>query len=105
MQDFHTWRTSHVEHRLWADLVSLCRQVVVHEGYIDSEKLDIQDATDIMRHLHDILLRMVLKMLDYDGEYLPVAARVRKYRPLTWVTPTTPVGRTWLLGCPGGGLA
>jgi hypothetical protein len=70
-------------------ILSYYRGVTMHKGYFDFQK-DLYLRKDIPRvrsHLHDILLRIVLKMLCYDGNYqspisyLPV--------PVDWVKPTT----------------
>jgi hypothetical protein len=57
--------------RDWCDVLSHYRGVVIHSSYFDFENglFDFFNVAKINAHLHDILLRVVFKMLCYDGTY------------------------------------
>lgn len=57
--------------REWCDVLSHYRGVVIHSSYFDFESglYDFFEVVKIRAHLHDILLRMVFKMLCYSGTY------------------------------------
>jgi len=45
-----------------------------------------------MNHLHDLLLRVLLKKVGYDGAYQSPIPPVMQRPSVDWVTPTTPAG-------------
>ena len=55
----------------WHQVLSYYRGIVIHEGYFNFREkgYDHYDVVRIWKHLHDILIRIVLKMLCYDGTY------------------------------------
>jgi hypothetical protein len=58
--------------REWISILNDYRGKPMHPGYFDFEnKYDVEDVSIIARHLHDILIRIVLKELKYDGYYRP----------------------------------
>ena len=61
----------------------------MHKSYFDflSGKHDIEDLWRIMNHLHDILVRIILKTLDYDGQYQPTVINMTDSKPVDWVKP------------------
>jgi hypothetical protein len=50
-----------------------------------------------MNHLHDLLLRVLLKTVGYDGPYQSPIPPLMQRRSVDWVTPATAAG---LLGYP-----
>lgn len=57
--------------RDWCDILSYYRGAVIHSSYFDFEsgQYDFFEVVKICAHLHDILLRVVFKMLCYTGTY------------------------------------
>jgi hypothetical protein len=74
----------------WYGVLSHYRGVVMHSSYFDFERglYDFRDVTTIRSHLHDILIRIVLKMLCYDGTYQKAIQGSRGRYPLDWVNPS-----------------
>jgi hypothetical protein len=75
--------------RPWCGVLSHYRGVVMHSSYFDFERgiYDFQDVATIKNHLHDILIRIVLKMLCYDGTYQKAINGWRGRYSLDWVNP------------------
>jgi len=65
--------------------------MVVHEGYfpIGAGKCSRQEGFRLVNHLHDVLVRILLKMIGYQGTYVPTVARVAAQKVVDWVTPNT----------------
>jgi hypothetical protein len=61
----------------------------MHSSYFDFERglHDFQDVATIRSHLHDILIRIVLKMLYYDGTYQKAIPGPKGRYELNWVNP------------------
>jgi hypothetical protein len=74
--------------RKWSKVLAAYRGRVMHRGYlgIGDEGFDARRAVVVSRHLQDILLRIVLKKLGYDGEYQPALHSMKAHFPLDWVT-------------------
>ena len=74
----------------WAQLVSWCRGAVIHEGFLDVYGAhDEAEIDDLVLHTHDLLLRVVLKLIGYEGTYQPPTSMSLDSRTLDWVTPDT----------------
>jgi hypothetical protein len=43
----------------------------------------------VIQHLHDILARIILILLEYDGKYQPTVLDVATEQPVDWVKPNT----------------
>lgn len=77
----------------WIKLYNKCRNQVIHESYFSSE-FTLQEYIPLWIHLQDLLIRIVLKQLNYDGEY-------RKFIPpredssVDWVDSNTPLEGLW----------
>jgi hypothetical protein len=80
------------DRRDWLSLLSYYRGLVIHDGYIDFDRNQDarDDASALLDHLHDMLLRIMLKRLDYDGDYQPTVIKMNTKSGLDWVTPETP---------------
>lgn len=77
--------------RKWSKWLSDCRGAPMHGGYFDiaGGVHDSQFLWQTTQHLLDILLRIVLKALQYEGTYQPSASRTLDAQPLAWVRPET----------------
>jgi hypothetical protein len=75
----------------WAGALSYYRGIPVHEGYFDTVQKghDIEEAIQVMNHLRDVLVRITLRMLGYDGKYQPVMKIGPIGLCLDWVTAKT----------------
>jgi hypothetical protein len=79
----------------WHQVLSHYRGIVIHEGYFNlrDDRCDSYDLVRIWKHLHDILIRIVLKMLCYDGTYqrsVLIPGDWAASWPVDWVKPDTP---------------
>lgn len=79
----------------WHQVLSHYRGIVIHEGYFNlkDNKYDRYDLVRIWKHLHDILIRIVLKMLCYDGTYqrsVLIPGDWAASWAVDWVKPDTP---------------
>lgn len=77
------------ESRSWASFLSQMRNDPIHTGYFEMEK-GTYESDEIIKtqdHLHDILIRIVLKTLGYEGEYQPrVIDHLTDGKTVNWVT-------------------
>lgn len=77
-------------------VVSDYRTGIIHRGYLDLSEAgeDWRDVWTVVNHLHDIMARVLLRILEYDGGYQPTVmpGRCVPYL-LDWVKPDTPAGR------------
>jgi hypothetical protein len=57
----------------WLAKVNSCRNTVMHDAWFNWEDKppDLQELGCMCFHLHDVAVRITLKLLGYDGEYLP----------------------------------
>jgi hypothetical protein len=78
----------------WQTLLSNLRGTAIHQSYFDfNAKHDVWEVWTIIKHLHDILARVVLKALDYDQMYNPIVSEWVTAVPLNWVKNDTPPAR------------
>ncbi|MEG4035981.1 hypothetical protein QUB37_05765 [Microcoleus sp. AT3-A2] len=70
----------------WSSVMSRYRGIAVHTGDFSFQEktYDIHDVVRITYHLYDILVRIVFKMLGYDGTYQPII-RNQTSQPVDWV--------------------
>lgn len=81
--------------RDWISILNDYRGKPMHPGYFDFEnKYDIEDVSIISRHLHDILIRVILKELKYYGYYRP-AVFIPKGVTLSEYLPDMPEDIDW----------
>lgn len=87
-------RTSHTGRRQksFAQYISHYRGVTMHRSYFEfSEgRHKPHELLRLKHHLHDLLSRVLLKMLRYEGTYQPTVIRRLVEKPLDWVTHDTP---------------
>ena len=64
----------------------------MHRGYFEFRQLeqDVGEVLTVLNHLHDILVRILLKLLDYDGTYQPTVITMTARETVDWVTSDTP---------------
>ena len=81
--------------RTWASVLSYYRGAPTHRGYFNfsGKEHDLYDILTIKDHLHDILLRIIFKIIDYDGTYQPPVIKGTIDSEADWVKPDTPISR------------
>lgn len=76
--------------RTWAQALSHYRGIAAHKGYFEfGTDEEIQDVFRFVRHLHDILVRIVFKRLGYDLTYQPTVSRFTTDMTVDWVRTDT----------------
>jgi len=75
----------------WAQMLSKIRGAVIHTGYIDLQnRSDLLSQYALLRHLHDVLVRLFLIQVGYKGTYQPVVAEwAGTSKELDWVEEST----------------
>jgi hypothetical protein len=75
----------------WADVLSHYRGQVIHIGFFNfkSKEHEFEDIWAVIQHLHDILVRILLIKLGYDGKYNTTVKNYMTDKPLDWVKPNT----------------
>jgi len=82
----------------WPGILSHFRGAALHGAYFDLPGTHNHfDILKIMDHLHDLLLRIIFKTLQYDGPYHPPIPPLAPRDSVDWVTAATPA--KFLLGC------
>lgn len=78
--------------RKWIQVLPYYRGKTMHSGYFKfTENENYRaDVPRICRHLHDILLRIVLKMLNYEGTYQPTVKNFKSTDKVDWVSSDIP---------------
>ncbi len=91
----HYEKNPRLDNRKWVDVMSYYRGIVMHRSYFSFRegKHDIGDILVILNHLHDILVRIAFKILEYDGTYQPTTNSMTTDQPADWVKPDTPASR------------
>jgi hypothetical protein len=76
----------------WSGVLSKYRGAPVHSGFFNiSEKVhDFDDILMIETHLHDVLLRIIFRIIGYDGTYQPPVRKMTSDTPTDWVVPRLP---------------
>lgn len=77
----------------WVDVVSGYRTDVIHYGHLRLGPAGEgwRDVWTVINHLHDVMARVLLQTLGYDGGYQPaVVPGPRIPRDVDWVKPDTP---------------
>ena len=76
----------------WANLITTRRGKVIHEAWFDwdNNPPETKELISLFYHLHDVMVRILLKSLNYDGEYIPSIFKLRgRSHPIDWVKPDT----------------
>jgi len=81
--------------RTWSSDLSRFRGAPIHEGCfdIDGGWFDIDRVINVTRHLHDVLVRVILKVLQYEGRYQPTVTPANAPSSVDWVKADTPARR------------
>jgi len=75
----------------WPGLVAYYRNAAIHDAFFEfSGSEELFSILRVMGHLHDLLLRIIFKILKYDGPYQPPIPPLMRRNNVEWVTPTTP---------------
>jgi len=76
----------------WEDVLSYYRGIIMHRGFFDFDigGQDLWDVVRITNHLHDILIRILFKILRYEGTYRPNVFDYLTEKPVDWVKGDTP---------------
>jgi hypothetical protein len=74
MENFYASH-SHKRGRSWLQSLTKYRGAAIHTGYFSHEKYNAHDVVILEDHLHDILVRIALKILVYQGTYQPRVIR------------------------------
>lgn len=86
------WFRSHpVWQRDWVSVIASLRARLVHEGIagVGDEGRSTAEMVEVTRHLEDLLARVVLRLLRYDGLYQPAVVNWATQAPVGWVTRDT----------------
>ncbi|MCR3882763.1 MAG: hypothetical protein NUK54_00085 [Methanothrix sp.] len=77
-----------------SSVLSYYRGTTMHKGYFDfhNDEYKAKDVPRVRNHLYDICIRIVLKMLEYDGMYNPAGLQYKAIKSIDWVKPDTPPG-------------
>ncbi|MBZ5672374.1 MAG: hypothetical protein LAO04_21965 [Acidobacteriia bacterium] len=80
--------------RNWVRLLSYYRGAVFHEGYLDldSPATPVGEVLGFILHLHDLLVRILLKIIGYRGTYQPRSIRATAAETVDWFRPGVNVG-------------
>ena len=74
----------------WGDLLSKYRNTVIHDGYLDiKDQEDFDNAYRFLIHFHDLMIRIVLKMLGYTDDYESPSSEWHGMKKVDWVTGST----------------
>jgi hypothetical protein len=75
--------------RTWTGVISKYRGEVIHNGYFafSEGNLDVADVARVVRHLHDVTARVILRILGYDGQYRPMLSP--STQQVNWVSTAT----------------
>jgi hypothetical protein len=77
------------EGRDWVRSLSYYRGAVFHEGFvdIDSPGPPVGEVLGFILHLHDLVVRVLLKIVGYDGTYQPRLIRGTANESVDWFKP------------------
>jgi hypothetical protein len=88
LENHYTSNPIRYQNRTWLDDVSRLRNAFAHDGVFKfSSHEEAQHIICTIRHLHDILIRIVFKLLDYNGNYLPRTLNHNHVEAVDWVKP------------------
>jgi hypothetical protein len=77
------------EGRDWIGTLSYYRGAVFHEGFVDIDSPGTQtgEVFGFILHLHDLVVRMLLKIVGYGGTYQPRLIRATAAETVDWFKP------------------
>src|ERR1019366_6218871 len=66
--DSHLSAHPHPTGKTWQGILTHYRAAATHDAYFDfAQREDFYTIMRVMHHLHDLLLRVILKTIGYDG--------------------------------------
>jgi len=75
----------------WGQVLSAYRGDVIHIGYLQlTHSAALRDVYRYIRHLHDLMVRILLIEIGYTGSYEPTVSKWTNPKPVNWVTASTP---------------
>lgn len=79
------------KNKSWAGYLSQMRNNPIHDGYFSLQdgKHNSDEIINFQDHLHDILIRIFLKILKYDEDYSPKVKDRYVIKKVSWVTEKT----------------
>jgi hypothetical protein len=87
--EYRAYRTS--KRIKWTKAANEYRNSIFHSAYIDfNDTYDIDNAIAFMRHLSDVLIRVVLHLIEFDGYYKAICGwqgMVLDHQRLDWAVP------------------
>lgn len=88
----HYQRAPRGDGRSWVQVLSAYRGGVIHIGYLElTSNAALQDVYRYIRHLHDLLVRIILAEIGYTGFYQPIVSNWPNPKTVDWVSASTPV--------------
>jgi hypothetical protein len=77
------------EGRDWVETLSYCRGAVFHEGFVDVDApgTAVGEVLGFILHLHDLVVRVLLKIVGYGGTYQPRLIRGTAAQHTDWFKP------------------
>jgi hypothetical protein len=91
--DAHLAAHPHHTGKPWPGILTHYRAAATHDAYFDfASREDLYTILRVMNHLHDLLLRVLLKTVGYDGPYQSPIPPLMQRDSLDWVTPPTAAG-------------
>jgi hypothetical protein len=75
----------------WEDVLSAYRGIIFHQGFLNLDEggQDLWDVVRVINHLHDVLMRILFKILLYDGTYHPKVIGPLVDKSVDWVKTDT----------------
>jgi hypothetical protein len=78
----------------WPGILTHYRAAATHDAFFDFDRRENIYATlRVVHHLHDLLLRVLLKSVSYDGPYQSPIPPLMQRDSVDWVTRSTPPGQ------------
>jgi hypothetical protein len=75
----------------WGQVLSAYRGDIIHIGYLQlTHSAALRDVYRYIRHLHDLIVRILLIEIGYTGSYEPTVSKWTNPKPVNWVTASTP---------------
>jgi hypothetical protein len=79
--------------RTWPGILNHYRATATHDAHFDwAHRDDLHAILRVRNHLHDLLLRVLLKTVGYDGPYQPPIPPLMQPDSVNWVKATTTPG-------------
>lgn len=73
------------DERSWSEVLSYYRGLTIHRGYFQDDH-DTDDIWTIYCHVHDMLVRIVFRILGYEGNYQPTVIHASASEPVDWLS-------------------